>query len=89
MAWLTCARALPGLRLYVETEEGISAELDVHAFIAGLDELRDQFLFDKVSISELGELTWPNGDVIGPDSVAAMLTAGSPYARVLSDRGRA
>jgi hypothetical protein len=88
MAWLTCARALPGLRLYVETADGISAELDVHAFIAGLNELRDPALFERVSISELGELSWPNGDVIGPDSVAAMLTAGRPYAQILSGRGQ-
>lgn len=41
MAWLTCVHALPGLRLYIETEDGRAAALDVHAFIEGLDELRD------------------------------------------------
>lgn len=40
MAWLTCVRVLPGLWLYIETEDGHAAELDVHAFIDGFDELR-------------------------------------------------
>ena len=80
MAWLTCVRALPNLRLYIETQDGQTAELDVHAFIAGLDELRDPTLFARVSISELGELIWPNRDSIGPDTVREMLAAGEPYA---------
>jgi Protein of unknown function (DUF2442) len=80
MAWLTCVRALPGLRLYIETEDGQAAELDVHAFISGLDELRDPALFARVSISEFGELIWPNRDCIGPDTVREVLAAGEPYA---------
>jgi hypothetical protein len=83
MAFLTCVRVLPGLRLYIETEDGRSAEIDVHAYVGGLDELMDPVRFAKVSISELGELSWPNGDFVGPDTVAEMLDAGSPYALVL------
>jgi hypothetical protein len=52
----------------------------VHAFISGLDELRDPTLFARVSISELGELVWLNRDSIGPDTVREMLVAGAPYA---------
>ena len=85
MAWLTCVRALPGLRLYIETADGQAAELDVHAFIDGLDELRDPVLFARVSISDLGELIWPNRDMIGPDSVREMLVAGEPYALILRE----
>jgi hypothetical protein len=85
VAWLTCVRVLPGLRLYVETEDGRAAEIDVHAFIGGLDELQDPVLFAKVSISALGELIWPNGDLIGPDDVAEMLESGSPHALALPE----
>jgi hypothetical protein len=86
MAWLTCVRALPGLRLYIETQDELAAELDVHAFIGGLDELRDPALFARVTLSELGELVWPNRDIIGPDNVREMLIAGEPYAKILSGR---
>lgn len=51
VAWLTCVKVLPGLRLYVEIQDGRAAEIDVHAFIGGLDALRDPALFAKVSIS--------------------------------------
>jgi hypothetical protein len=74
---------LPGLRLYIETQDGQSAEIDVHAFIGGLDELCDPAQFARVSITELGELRWSNGQVIGPDTVAQMLGAGPPYAFIL------
>ena len=86
MAWLTCVRALTGLQLYIETEDGQAAELDVHAFIDGLDELRDPILFARVSISELGELIWKtNRDIIDPDSVREMLAVGEPYALILHE----
>ena len=83
MAWLTCVKVLPGLRLYIETQDGRSAEIDVHAFIGGLDALRDPALFAKVSISELGELSWPNGDSVGPEHVEQMLSEGAPDATLL------
>jgi hypothetical protein len=89
MAWLTCVKVLPGLRLYIETRDGRAAEIDVHAFIGGLHELREPTLFAKVSISELGELRWPNGSSVGPDDVDQMLAAGPPYAIVLPDVERA
>ena len=89
MAWLTCVKVLPGLRLYIETRDGRSAEIDVHASIAGFDELREPTLFAKVSISELGELRWPNGDSVSPDEVERMLAAGPPHAIVLPDVERA
>ena len=83
MPWLSCVKVLPGLRLYVETQDGRRAEIDVHAFIGGLDDLRDPTLFARVSLNELGELSWPNGNVIGEDDVAEMMAAGSPYAVIL------
>ncbi len=83
MAWLTCVRALPGLRLYIETRDGHAAELDLHAFIGGLDELRDPARFARVSISDLDELVWPDGNLVGSDTVREMLVAGEPYAVVL------
>ena len=87
MAWLTCVRALPGLRLYIETADGQAAELRrarVHR--RPRLQLRDAVLFTRVSMSDLGELDLrPNRDMSGPDSVRAMLVAGEPYALILRE----
>ena len=74
---------LCSLSRYVETRDGRTAEIDVHAFIGGLDALRDSALFAKVAISELRELTWPSGDSVGPEQVEQMLSEGAPYAVLL------
>src|SRR6185503_7639021 len=64
MRWITCVQVRPNLRLYVEVQDGRTGEIDIFAFIGGLDELRDPALFAQVFVDDLGVLTWPNGQTI-------------------------
>lgn len=78
MRWITCVQVRPHLRLYVELQNGRTGEIDIFAFIGGLDELRDPALFAQVLVDELGVLTWPNGQTISPEDVEAMLAREPP-----------
>ena len=61
---------LGGLSLRLTFSDGLVRELDFDAALHGgvLEELRDQRLFEEVTIDEVaGTISWPNGIDLDPD----------------------
>jgi hypothetical protein len=78
MGWVTCVQARPNQRLYVELQDGRSGEIDLSSDWGELQqlqiELRNPALFAQVTVSELGEVTWPNGASLTPERIERMLS---------------
>lgn len=78
MAWVTCVQARPNQRLYVELQDGRSGEIDLSHDRGQLRELQIELqnpaLFAQVTLSELGEVTWPNGASLTPEEIDRMLS---------------
>jgi len=72
---VTCVRALSDYRLYVETFGGQKGIFDMKPYLdrGVFRELKDPHAFARVGIV-LGAVTWPHGQDIAPDTLAAEAT---------------
>ena len=63
--------ALPGYRLKVEFQDGISGVVDLSGDLDGevFEPLRDEALFRQVRVDEYGAVVWPNGADLAPDAL--------------------
>jgi hypothetical protein len=63
--------ALPGFRLFVEFDDGLSGTVDVADRLFGpvFEPLRDPEFFARVGIDEGGAVCWPNGADMAPDGL--------------------
>lgn len=70
------ATALPGFKLHVVFEDGVSGELDMSDELIGpvYEPLRDPEYFAKVFVDEIGAICWPNGVDIAPDALYVEMT---------------
>jgi hypothetical protein len=76
-------RAMPGHRLAVEFDDGVSGEVDLSERLFGpvFEPLKDPEFFARVEVDEFGAVTWPNGADLAPDALYETLAArrvGSP-----------
>ena len=71
MARLEKACALSGYRLGVQFEDGVSGTIDLASELWGLvfEPLKDESLFNQVSVDEFGAPCWPNGADLAPDAI--------------------
>ena len=62
-------RALPGYRLFVEFDDGLSGTVDVSDLLWGpvFEPLKDPEFFAQVRVDEFGAPCWPNGADLAPD----------------------
>ncbi len=69
--------ALPGFRLAVEFEDGVSGMVDLSGELFGemFEPLRDEGYFRRVRIDEFGVICWPNGADIAPEALHHELAA--------------
>ena len=69
--------ALPGFRLAVEFEDGVSGVVDLSAELFGemFEPLRDEAYFRQVGIDEFGVICWPNGADLAPDALHQEMAA--------------
>lgn len=76
MKRMTKISPLPGHRLAVEFEDGVSGTIDLEGELFGpmFEPLRDETLFGQVRLDEFGAPCWPNGADIAPDAIYAELT---------------
>jgi Protein of unknown function (DUF2442) len=87
---IVAAKALPGHRLWLRFEDGVTGEL-VLTSVVPLDgvfaPLADAAEFAKVRVNEeVGCVYWPNGADLDPDVLYALITTGE---RPDLTRGRA
>lgn len=70
-------RALPGFRLHIVFENGVTGELDMSQELIGpvFEPLRDPDYFATVFVDEIGAICWPNGVDIAPDALYLELTS--------------
>jgi len=64
------AQVLGDLRMRLTFADGLVRELDLDPALRGgiLDQVREQELFDQVTVDSLsGTITWPNGVDLDPD----------------------
>ena len=68
--------ALPGYRLRVEFADGVHGEIELAERLFGpvFEPLKDEELFDRVTIDEFGAICWPNGADLAPDALYERLT---------------
>lgn len=68
--------ALPDYRLQVEFIDGSRGVFDLRPYLdsPGMNGLRDPLYFQRVSILA-GAATWPNGEDIAPETLAAELAS--------------
>ena len=69
--------AVPGFRLAVEFEDGVSGVVDLSGELFGevFEPLRDEAYFRQVGIDEYGVICWPNGADLAPDALHQELAA--------------
>ncbi len=84
--------ALPGYRLQVQFEAGVSGTIDLSDDLFGpmFEPLRDEALFAQVRLDAFGVPCWFNGADIAPDAIYAeitgkLLVAGDNRVRPLPD----
>jgi hypothetical protein len=67
---------LPGYRLAVEFEDGVTGTIGVESELFGpvFTPLRDEAVFAQVSLDEFGAPRWPTGADLAPDAIYATLT---------------
>lgn len=70
---------LPGYRLNVEFDDGISGTIELAGELTGpmFEPLRDETVFRQVAIDEFGAVCWPNGADLAPDVMYSTLS-GAP-----------
>ena len=75
MEQVTRVEALPGYRLRVEFADGVRGEVELADRLFGpvFEPLKDEDLFDRVTIDEFGVVCWPNGADLAPDALYARL----------------
>jgi hypothetical protein len=87
---VVAAEALPGYRLWLRFEDGVTGELDfttVAPFDGVFAPLADPAEFAKVKVNEeVGCVYWPNGADLCPDVLYSLVTTGE---RPDLTRGRA
>jgi len=68
---------LPGFRLRVEFEDGVSGVVDLSGELFGemFEPLRDEAYFRQVGLDEFGVICWPNGADLAPDALHQELAA--------------
>ncbi len=73
------ARPRPDFRLAVEVADGRTGIVDMAPFLAhpGLEALRDPGYLARVTVV-LGAATWPDGEDVAPDTMAAAMRTGLP-----------
>jgi len=73
---------LPGGCLQVELQDGRCGEFDVNPYMNSdfFAPLKNEIYFQKVSLFFAG-IGWPDGQDLGPDTVAAHLKVNQPLAR--------
>lgn len=78
---VTRVQPLPDGRLFVEMADGRCGEFDVKPYMrsAFFSSLTDQTYFNQVQLVFSG-IGWPNGQDLGPDTIAAELVATEPAA---------
>lgn len=71
-------RVLPGHRLALRFEDGVSGEVavaDLVPFVGVFAELKDQRKFDEARLDhDIGTVVWPNGADLDPDVLYAAVT---------------
>jgi hypothetical protein len=67
---------LPGYRLNVEFDDGISGIIELAGELTGpmFEPLRDEAVFRQVTIDEFGAVCWPNGADLAPDAMYSELS---------------
>lgn len=72
---IASVKPLPGFRLHLKFEDGVSGEVVIADRLFGpvFEPLRDPSLFARVSIDEFGVVCWPNGADLAPDTLHAAL----------------
>jgi hypothetical protein len=77
---------LPKYRLRVEFDDGVSGTIDLADELTGevFEPLRDEALFQRVTIDEYGAVCWPQGPDLAPDAMYAEI-AGKSQARSRSE----
>lgn len=73
---VAAVKALPGYRLWVRFEDGVSGEVALGDRLFGpvFEPLRDLKLFRQVAIDEFGAISWPNGADLAPDALYQTLS---------------
>ena len=71
---------LPGYRLKIEFEDGVSGTVDLSDELQGemFEPLRDEAVFRDASIDAYGAVTWPNGADLAPDALYLEIADGQP-----------
>jgi hypothetical protein len=79
MKRITKISALPGHRLAVQFDDGVSGTIDLTSELFGpmFEPLKDETLFAQVRLDEFGAPSWPNGADLAPDAIYAELTGQS------------
>jgi broad specificity phosphatase PhoE len=79
------AQPLPGLRLFVEFDDGVSGPAEIIDFIdtESAQRLRDETLYRQVLIDDFGAVRWITGGVLAPDALYEHLR-NSPNSRIKS-----
>jgi hypothetical protein len=69
--------ALPGFRLAVQFEDGVSGVVDLSGELFGemFEPLREEAYFRQVGLDEFGVICWPNGADLAPDALHQELAA--------------
>ena len=81
---------LPGYRLSIEFQDGVSGVVDLSDELDGevFEPLRDEALFRQASIDEYGAIAWPNGPDIAPDGLYLEIIGREPVrARMKAEPG--
>ena len=76
MIRMTRVSALPGHRLQVHFDDGVSGTISLAEDLFGpvFEPLKDEALFAQVRLDEFGAPVWPNGADIAPDAIYAEIT---------------
>jgi hypothetical protein len=71
MMRVTRVTARPGYRIEVELEGGWTGALELNSELYGpvFEPLRNEELFNQVSVDEFGVICWPNGADLAPEFV--------------------
>jgi hypothetical protein len=85
----TSARARSNFKLEVSRSDGSSIVIDVAAYLdrGVFRDLRDEELFNQVTIDAAGGAEWPNGASLPPELLAVDQPVGEGAAAVPSRRG--
>jgi len=79
MIRMTRVSALPGHRLQVQFEDGVSGTINLADDLFGpvFEPLKDEALFAQVRLDEFGAPCWANGADLAPDAIYAEITGQS------------